>query len=72
MDQIIRFPQLNSITRLSRSTILRMEKAGTFPKRLQISKRSVGWRLSEVYAWLEARVAVENSPCPDALDSKFK
>lgn len=36
---------------LSDATIWRMEKAGKFPKRLQLGGNSVGWSESEVREW---------------------
>jgi prophage regulatory protein len=35
--------------------ILRLEKRGKFPKRIQIGTRRVGWYLHEVQAWLQQR-----------------
>ncbi len=51
-DSILRYPQLKQIIHLSRTTIWRMEKKGEFPKRIQLSPRSVGWRMSELQTWL--------------------
>lgn len=35
--------------------ILRLEKKGKFPKRLDVGENRVGWRLVEVEAWLRSR-----------------
>ena len=35
--------------------ILRLEKAGKFPKRIHIGPRRVGWWLHEVLAWIASR-----------------
>lgn len=43
---------------LSDVTIWRMEKAGEFPKRRQLSPGRVGWLASEVDAWIESRKQV--------------
>lgn len=40
---------------LSDVTIWRLEKAGQFPKRRQISPGRVAWLASEVDAWVESR-----------------
>ena len=40
---------------VSRTTLWRMERAGQFPKRLQISANRVGWLETDVDAWVEAR-----------------
>jgi len=57
-DLILRFIQLKNIVPLSRATIWRMEKAGTFPQRVHLSRGTVGWRMSEVQAWLDSRQQV--------------
>ena len=57
-DQILRIIQLQKLIPLSRTTFWRMEKEGKFPKRIHLSTRSVGWRMSEVQAWLADREEV--------------
>jgi len=57
-DQIIRPRNLPAITGLSRTTTWRLERAGDFPKRIKLSVGAVGYRLSEIQAWLKARKAV--------------
>ena len=50
--------------------VLRLEKQGKFPKRIRLGDRRVGWRLSEIEAWLEARAAAkEENSCPPWLRS---
>jgi len=46
--------QAISLTSLSKSTIYRLIQEGRFPKPLIISRRRVGWRQSDIYAWLES------------------
>jgi predicted DNA-binding transcriptional regulator AlpA len=36
-------------------TLLRWEKLGTFPKKVQLGPKSVGWFESDVEAWFKAR-----------------
>jgi len=43
--------QVIQITGLSRDTIDRLERRDAFPKRIQFSRRKVGWALSEIEAW---------------------
>ncbi|MBB4641480.1 helix-turn-helix transcriptional regulator [Rhizorhapis suberifaciens] len=40
--------------RISNSTMLRLEAAGKFPKRLRIGDHSVAWLASEIHAHIEA------------------
>ena len=60
-QSIIRENQVIQITGLSRSTIWRQEKEGTFPRRRKLSHRAVGWLKSEILFWLESRGEVGSS-----------
>ena len=40
---------------VSRTTLWRMERAGNFPKRIQISANRIGWLEADVDAWVEER-----------------
>jgi len=42
---------------LSPSTLLRLEAAGQFPKRVRIGAHSVAWLASEIHAHIEALAA---------------
>ena len=55
MKRIIRRQTVEETTGLSYSSIYRKEKAGEFPKRIQLGPNSVGWYADEVEAWLESR-----------------
>lgn len=46
---------LVSLLNISASTIRRLELAGKFPKRRQLSPRRVGWELAAVQAWADNR-----------------
>ena len=52
---ILRKPAVTERTGLSSAQIWRLEKAGKFPARVQISAGAVGWFSDEVDAWIEAR-----------------
>ena len=54
-DGFIRAKDLTSITGHSRTTIWRLEKKGDFPRRRKLSAGCVGWKRSEVEAWVETR-----------------
>lgn len=51
----LRLPQVLEMTALSRTTIWRMERKGTFPARLRLGEASVGWDEAEIVAWLTSR-----------------
>ena len=57
-DRIVREPECEVITGLSRTTRWRLEQSGQFPKRRQISPNVVGWFESEIQLWLQARAEV--------------
>jgi len=54
-DRIIRKPQVSERTGLSMSTIRRLEIAGSFPKRIQLSKSAVGWVERDVQQWIDGK-----------------
>jgi len=54
---LIRYPKLKEKVPLSRSQIWRLERAGKFPKRIQISDNSVGWDEADIEDWLQSRKA---------------
>lgn len=55
MDRYLRCKDVVDITRLSRSTIWRLEKAGKFPRRRKLTAGSVAWLAREVQEWMEDR-----------------
>lgn len=52
-DKVIRVSRVLEQTGMSRSTIDRLEKAGQFPKRVQITRRAIGWYEDEVLTWVD-------------------
>lgn len=59
-SRIIRKPELLNMLGLSDPTVYRMEKAGRFPKRLQLGGNSVGWLASEIEGWFTERAAARS------------
>jgi len=57
-DRYRRVPWVCDITTLSRTTIWRLEKENKFPKKRKIGNNSVGWRESEILAWISERPTV--------------
>jgi len=47
------FPEVEARVGFNRWQIARMEKAGRFPRRRQVSPNRVAWLSDEVEAWLE-------------------
>jgi prophage regulatory protein len=54
-ERIIREPECERRSGLSRSTRWRLERDGKFPRRRRISPGTSGWLESEFAAWIRAR-----------------
>ena len=54
-DRILRRPEVESWTGLSRSTIYEMMTIGTFPRPVRLGKRAVGWTSDSIAEWLTSR-----------------
>jgi prophage regulatory protein len=48
--------QLRELVLYSPQHVARLEKAGTFPKRIQLGPNRVGWVEDEVLNWLQERL----------------
>lgn len=53
--KLIRRPEVEARTGLSRSTIYDWMKRGEFPQPVKLGARIVAWRESDVTAWQESR-----------------
>jgi prophage regulatory protein len=53
--RILRIKDVILMTGLSKSTIWKMHQEGRFPKRSNISPRSVGWLYTEIHGWINER-----------------
>ena len=54
-DKLIRIKTVCDLSGLGRTSVYSIPD---FPKRVVLSRRAVGWRLSEVQAWIESRSTV--------------
>lgn len=63
-DRILRIAELMRRCGLSRSTLWRKVRNGTFPAPVQLSQGCTGWWESEVAAWLASRPRVTYAPQP--------
>lgn len=54
---ILRRPEVEAHTGLSRSTIYAWMKEGTFPKPVKLGARLVGWMDTDIEAWVDARTS---------------
>lgn len=53
-ETILRLPEVMAKTGLSRSTIYAYTDAGYFPSKVNVGVRAIGWRETEVNAWLKS------------------
>ncbi|WP_299198026.1 AlpA family transcriptional regulator [uncultured Amphritea sp.] len=54
--RLLRLPEVQKATALSRSSIYRLMEAGTFPDSIQLSARSIAWVEEEVQNWIQQRI----------------
>lgn len=54
-DRIITTREMIQRTSLSRTTLWRLSREGVIPAPVQITPSRIGWRESQVAAWLDAR-----------------
>lgn len=54
-ERIYRLSELKELIPLGTSTIYRMMDEGRFPRPIHLTRKTVGWRESDITAWLEAR-----------------
>jgi prophage regulatory protein len=59
-ERILRLPEVKQKVPLSTATIYARMRLGTFPRAINIGPRAVGWRLSQVNAWIEQQIAKSN------------
>jgi prophage regulatory protein len=53
--QLLRLSDVTKLTGLSRATIYRLMKEGSFPSSKRLSERAVAWVASDVKTWAEDR-----------------
>ncbi|MCI4400265.1 MAG: AlpA family phage regulatory protein [Campylobacteraceae bacterium] len=51
-EQLLRLKQVVQLTNISRATIWRWVKAGSFPKPMKITNRVVVWKNSDIQAYI--------------------
>lgn len=54
-DRVMRLPEVLDLIRISRSRLYVWMRDGYFPKPIKLGPKAVGWRYSEVHAWLKDR-----------------
>jgi prophage regulatory protein len=64
-EVILRLNAVMKKTGLGASMIYLLMAEGKFPKSIKITKRTVGWLLSEVEAFIEGRIAESRADLKD-------
>ena len=60
--RVLRMKQLIERTNLSRATLyVLMSKDATFPRKIKLAERSIGFLEAEVEAWIEARAQLRGA-----------
>jgi prophage regulatory protein len=67
--RILSKKELRLLVLYSPAHIDRLEKAGRFPKRVQLGPGRVGWVESEVLAWLEERIRARDCRAADVVNA---
>lgn len=55
LDRILRWPEVKEQTGLSRTTAWREVRSGRFPSPVKLTDHAIGWRQSDLDAWLASR-----------------
>lgn len=59
--RVLRKKEVQSITGLSNSALRDRMLRNEFPQKISLGARAVGWIDSEIYAWLNQRIAERNN-----------
>ena len=60
--KILRLPEVARLTGLSKGTIHRRYREGTFPRPLKLGVQSIGWRRKDIDDWLESLPRAGGAP----------
>ena len=66
-ERILRMRTVLERTGLSRSTLYRKMRDGTFPKRVRISEHCCGWRKSAINRWIADPSAYTEKKAAEAI-----
>jgi prophage regulatory protein len=60
-SKVLRCPQVQQRTGLSRSTLYSLFASNQFPRPIKLTSRSVGWLSSDVDEWISSRKSTASS-----------
>lgn len=58
---VVRMPDVQVMTGMSRATVYRMMKDETFPSQIQLSPRAVGWLRTEIEQWIANKLTAQRA-----------
>lgn len=58
VEEILRLPRVAATIGMGRSWIYLAVQEGRFPPPIQLGARAIGWKRSDVQAWLDSRQRV--------------
>ena len=58
VSAFLRFPEVQAITGVPRSTIYKMARAGDFPSPVSITPKTVAFRRDQIEAWINSRLPI--------------
>ncbi|MBF0186094.1 MAG: AlpA family phage regulatory protein [Magnetococcales bacterium] len=64
IDKIMRLPAVMAASGYRRTSIFIMARKGTFPAPVRLGSGAIGWRQSDIAAWLASRPLVQLAPLP--------
>lgn len=57
-EKFLRFGTVADLVGLSRTTIWRLEKEGSFPKRIRLGTNTIAWRELEISEWMDLKISL--------------
>lgn len=60
-ETLLRLPDVEKIVGLKKSKLYSLINNGHFPKPIHLGKRSVRWKASTVYSWVESLTSQEGT-----------
>lgn len=55
VDPVLRQSEVALVCGISRTTLNRLRDKGAFPRPIRLGANSIGWRASDIQAWLASR-----------------
>ena len=71
MKRIVRLDEAMKVCGLSRASLYRLEREGTFPRRIKIAPNAIGWLESELEEWVVSRASLRpQSECTKIVGTR--